>query len=1252
MTRQVLSTTPEQSLAVAASRMTEAGISSLIVVDHEQQPLGILTERDLLLAWGQNRDPEQPVGEVMSSPVLSAPESTEWKEAFHLLLQKRIRHLIITDADGRLAGIVSESDFRRHLGADFLARFENLGAVMSAEALLLPPSASLAEAAHMMESTRASCVVVVSNGRPVGIVTERDAARLFARHMDIQSATVAEVMTFPPLTIDINAPLPQAFHLMQERNIRHLVVTRDDGQVAGVLREHDIVSLLEGQYLGDLRLRNQQITEALRTSQTRLQAIFDQTTVFLGLLQTDGTLIQANATSLASIGCSLDDVLGKPFWETPWWNHDPAQQQRLRAAIASASQGTPISFETTHARRDGGIGIIDFMLRPITDADGRVTALLPEGHDITERKQAESALRQSEERLRLLADNVSDVITRHDLAGNFRFASAACQALFGYSNEELQGRSIYDFLHAADLASSQAVHRNILQQSGHQTQSFRLRHRDGHYRWVEASSRSIRDAAGAVLEIVAVIRNIDERKRRDTQERLRNHIFELLARDGQLPEILTEVVAYVEQANDGLLCSILLLDESRQHLHTGAAPSLPAFYNQAVDGLTIGDGVGSCGTAAFRGQRVIVEDIASHPYWAPFSDLAAAAGLASCWSEPILDSAGQVLGTFAIYQQRPSSPNASDLELIQQAANLASIAIERKRIQAELQLASSVYLASGEAIVVSDADNRIVAVNPAFTRLTGYGIGEVLGQNPKLLSSGRNPPSLYKKMWQELDASGQWQGEIWNYRKNGEEYAEWLTINTLYDEHGKVHRRIGMFSDITLRKQSEDLIWRQANFDPLTGLPNRRLFRDRLQQELKKAHRANLPLALLFIDLDRFKEVNDILGHDAGDQLLREAARRLLTCVRESDTVARLGGDEFTIILASLADSARIEQVAQAIVDQLAAPYPLGKELAYVSASVGITLYPNDAEELESLLKNADQAMYAAKDQGRNRFSYFTGSMQQAAQHRLLLSNDLRNALVDEQFEVYYQPIVDLASGQIVKAEALLRWHHPARGLVSPSEFIPLAEEIGLINDIGDWVFRQSLQMARRWCETRRGNCAGGQCCGTQQSACPVQISVNKSPRQFYTGNTHESWIDWLREADLPPSCIVIEITEGLLLDDHPEVADKLLQFRDNGLQVAIDDFGTGYSAMSYLKRFHIDYLKIDQSFVRDMANDLSDRAIAEAIIVMAHKLGMQVVAEGIETEAQRDLLAAAGCNYGQGYLFARPMPQAEFAALLAIAPD
>jgi diguanylate cyclase (GGDEF)-like protein/PAS domain S-box-containing protein len=539
------------------------------------------------------------------------------------------------------------------------------------------------------------------------------------------------------------------------------------------------------------------------------------------------------------------------------------------------------------------------------------------------------------------------------------------------------------------------------------------------------------------------------------------------------------------------------------------------------------------------------------------------------------------------------------------------------------------------AVIEWNTDFEVTDWNQAAVDMFGFTKKEMLGRNPTGSILPESAREAIYEVWEDLlHTRGGTRSRNNNTKKDGRTIlCEWYNT-PLVDKDGKVIGVASLVDDITERKISEEMIWRQANYDMLTGLPNRNMFHDRLSKEMLKADRSKRPLALLLVDLDQFKEVNDTLGHDTGDLLLQEAGHRISDCIRQSDSVARLGGDEFAIILHGLNDNSHIEDVAQKIIHKLQDVFYLGDEAVHISGSIGITLYPSDASDIDTLLKNADQAMYAAKNNGRNCFSYFTQSLQDAAQARRRLTNDLRTAQTNKQFEVYYQPVIDLKTGHISKAEALLRWHHCEHGFISPLEFIPLAEETGLINKIGDWVFRQSTENAKHW---------------SSQFANNFQVSINLSPRQFKLDNHLfiSEWEKYLQKIGLSGSNVVVEITEGLLLNAEHEVIDKLLWLRDAGIQVAIDDFGTGYSSLSYLNKFDIDYLKIDKSFVNNLENNTNNITLCGAIILMAHTLGLRVIAEGVETEEQKNILTNAGCDFAQGYLFSRAVPAGEFEALL-----
>jgi diguanylate cyclase (GGDEF)-like protein/PAS domain S-box-containing protein len=589
------------------------------------------------------------------------------------------------------------------------------------------------------------------------------------------------------------------------------------------------------------------------------------------------------------------------------------------------------------------------------------------------------------------------------------------------------------------------------------------------------------------------------------------------------------------------------------------------------------------------------------------------------------------------YSLRVEKTTEDELGSLTDDFNLMLAQIELR--DGQLRQSGEALAQTKEAILLRDENLCCIYVNPAFTALFGDHLEEMVGKPFTMGQQSTTEAELsQEEIYRIARENGSYRGEVVRQAKSGKLIPISLQVSPILDEAGKLTGYVSISSDISEKKHQEEWIWRQANFDQLTGLPNRHMFHERLQQEILRTQRTGAPFALMFLDLDNFKEVNDSLGHDVGDILLKQAAERLVSCVRNTDAVgyvdnvARLGGDEFTIILNNFKDISNIDAIVQRILQKLAEPFQLGTESANVSASIGITLCPQDAIEAEALIKNADQTMYDAKSKGRNTYSYFTREMQLAAQKRRQMVADLREAIDKKQFLVVYQPIVDMKANQILKAEALIRWQHPTYGMVSPMEFIPVAEETGMIVEIGDWVFFEVTNQLAKWRKSIHKN---------------FQVSINKSPVQFHDKrNSHDAWFEHLRALGLPGESLAVEITEGLMLDKDSAVSDKLLAFRDAGVQVAVDDFGTGYSSLSYLKKLDIDYIKIDKSFVQNLSSYSEDMVLCEAIIVMAHKLSLKVVAEGIETTEQRDLLVAVGCDYGQGYLFSRPVPADDLEAL------
>jgi len=764
--------------------------------------------------------------------------------------------------------------------------------------------------------------------------------------------------------------------------------------------------------------------------------------------------------------------------------------------------------------------------------------------------------------------------------------------------------------------------------------------------WVRTIGKPVRDVDGVIFQLQGSFQDISERKSLEAFKVGQSRILEQIASNRPLMEIMHAAVALIEAQFPDCMCSTMLMDSDGRHLHVGASTKLPQAYLQCIDGVEISSHCGSCGTAAYEKRCVIVTDIAQDPLWADYKSAALPFGLHACWSSPIFSSQKEVLGTFAVYHATAHTPTKDELEFAEACSHILGIAIERSQAQAHLRLLESGLARLNDIVMITEtvADDsrqqRIIFVNDAFETVTGYSRDEVLGQSPDLLDGQNTQSEELLKIYQALTNQLPVHAELIQYKKSGDEIWLELDIVPVPDQSGWHTKWVAVMRDITQRKQTDLKIQQLAFYDTMTGLPNRQLLTDRLEQRLVASVRNKQSGAVLFIDLDNFKSLNDTHGHDVGDMLLIEVARRLQSCVRGSDTVSRLGGDEFVVIIDKLDENPdeatlQVRVVCEKILRSFAAPFVLNHYTHHSTPSIGVALFGQDASTtVDELLRRADLAMYKAKDSGRNAYRFFDPEMEAFLRERVVLEADLHQGILEQQFVLHFQPQYNSAR-QIVGAEALIRWQHPQRGLVMPAQFIPFAEDSGLILTIGEWVLTSACRQLLLWAH--------------QPETKHLSLSVNVSPRQYLQSNFVEQLTQLIKTTGIDPSKLKLELTESILVDNVEEIISKMTALSAMGVGFSLDDFGTGYSSLSYLKRLPLGQLKIDQSFVCDIFNDDKDSSIVHTIINLGQNLGLQVLAEGVETEEQLNFLLARGCQLFQGYLFSKPVPVKAFEALLKI---
>ncbi|MBU0721316.1 EAL domain-containing protein [bacterium] len=1199
----------EHTIEKALRTMAQHAISSVVIIDDADRPIGIFTERDALRVVAQELDKQTPIHKVMTPEPFCVKQTLNIHDAYVLMEEKSYRHLVTVDEEGKYSGIISEGDFLRHIGFDELNKFKAVSEVMTALPLIIQLSASIRETAILMEELNCDYAVVLDGKHPAGLVTERDIIRWNLDEHALKDTPVTEILNKEYRVITKEILLQDAAAMMEEHGVHQLIVIDDSENMVGLLSRHDVLHAIHGAYFEFLFGVIEQKNDTIENLEMRKKQLYNEKSIIeqsnlkytkLFEAMPDGVvLLDSNTQKAVEFNFAAHDYLGytaSEFSKLSIPDYEIRETpEEISSHIAAIQKHGFDNFETTHRKKDGTLISVWVNVAAIELAG--VSYMMAVYRDITKQKAAEKNLiqRQSElsrqrSFLDTLVNSIPDLIWLKDTDGIYLACNEMFQRFFNAKESEILGKNDFDFV-SHELAEFFRKHdQAAIAAGGSRTNDEFLIFGDGSYEgYFETIKTPMKDSKNNVIGVLGVARDISERKRKDDE---------------------------IEQI------------QSLAHIGTWE--------------WDIPNDVFSGSTEAYRifgiqqGKKVSFREVIEH--FAPedrervehqlFSISKQKREVASLYRVLATDGGYRWIKTHTEFKYDENQNPIKAFGIFQDLTEHVEFENAITRKDHDLNTAQRLAKIGNwrlnfkeDILEWSDETYRIFSIDKS-TPLS-Y----------DLFLSCLHPDDKDKvdNAWTKALKGNNYDIEhrilVNNEIKWVREHARLET-----DAKGNLVSGIGTVQDITKQKHDQEKLEVLANYDSLTGLANRALLMSHLQNSIEQAKRNKTQIAMLMFDLDRFKDINDSYGHSSGDELLKSIAKRFSSRLREGDLISRIGGDEFAVVVENLSHPEDAGRLAQEMINALSLEYKLSAgALVHVGASAGIALYPDNGKDASDLLQHSDAALYKTKSEGRGTYSYYTDELTQQARNRIECENSLRKAIENQEFEVYYQPQVHIASGRILGAEALVRWHHAERGIVSPNEFIPVAEELGLISAIGEWVLNETCRQGKIWLD----------------KGYKLMLAVNLSAHQIRYQNIPLMVEKALKKSRYLPSRLELEITESALMQREEEVVEMLHLLRAKGIRLAIDDFGTGYSSLSYLKRFPIDVLKIDKSFVDEIPYNNDDMAIVSAIIAMGQALGFQVLAEGTERKDQIDFLQEKGCTMYQGYFKSKPLPAAEFEILL-----